>query len=244
MATTKIDVLDKGYVRLVNASGSDLDVVNAARASFNKESIELNDKDIRLIKYLAKNKESSPFRHSHITLEVYAPLMVARQWWKYAVGSSHLEDGTGWNETSRRYVTEDNEFYVPSVTEWRGAPDNMKQGSSGQLNGVQGIILTEALEKYVAEGERLYQGALNLGAAPEQARLFLPAYSLYVRWRWTASLSAVIHFLEERLAHGAQSEIRSYAEAVDVLAREAYPVSIESWIGPKVVTEVERGFEL
>jgi thymidylate synthase (FAD) len=229
MKINSIKVLDHGYVRLVNSTGSDLDVVNAARASFDKESTELGERDVKLIKYLARNKESSPFRHSHITFEIYAPLMVARQWWKYAVGSANIEDGTAWNETSRRYVTENNTYYVPDV--WRCAPENAKQGSGGSVSNTINSMTTLDLEEYIEEGERLYQKALDRGIAPEQARLFLPAYGLYVRWRWTPSLASVIHFLEERLATGAQHEITEYAEAVFNLAYKAYPHSISAWIG-------------
>jgi thymidylate synthase (FAD) len=224
-----IDVLDKGYVRLVSSTGSDLDVVNAARASFDKQSYELTEKDIRLIKYLARNKESSPFRHSHLTFEVYAPLLVARQWWRYSVGSSHIEDGTAWNETSRRYVTENNTYYVPM--NWRRAPENAKQGSGEDLLDIQSDQLSINLMNLISAAEELYQDALEAGVAPEQARLFLPAYGLYVRWRWTPSLASVIHFLEERLATGAQHEITLYAEAVFNLAYQAYPHSIAAWIG-------------
>ena len=128
------NVLDKGYVRLVNHLGSDLTVVNAARVSYQKESFELNQNDEKLISFLAKNDHTSPFRHAMLQFEVYAPLMVARQWWKYIIGSSHMEGigdtMNGWNESSRRYVTEEPVFYVPSENEWRSMPDNKKQGGS------------------------------------------------------------------------------------------------------------------
>ncbi|WP_420799732.1 FAD-dependent thymidylate synthase [Paenibacillus mesophilus] len=75
-----LNVLDKGYVRLVNHMGSDLTVVNAARVSYAKESKELSDKDIKLIKFLAREGHTSPFRHVMLQFEIYAPLMVARQW--------------------------------------------------------------------------------------------------------------------------------------------------------------------
>ena len=91
----KIDVLDKGYVRLVDHMGSDLSVVNAARASFSKESDILKENDKKLIKFLGHNGHTSPFRHAFLQFEVYAPLMVARQWWKYVVGSDHCQpEGT------------------------------------------------------------------------------------------------------------------------------------------------------
>lgn len=94
----RINVLDKGYIRLVDTNltkavmGTDLSSVNAARASFMKESNELNEKDIRLIKFLAEHGHQSPFRHATIALEYKAPLMVARQLFKYRVGHTHSPD--------------------------------------------------------------------------------------------------------------------------------------------------------
>lgn len=123
----KIDVLDKGYVKLRKVTGNDLEVVNAARVSYDNESAEMTEDDIKLIAYLAREGHMSPFRHSRLTFEIYAPLFVARQWWRYAVDSSHIEDGTPWSETSRRYTKEKINFYVPGPEEWRAAPENSKQ---------------------------------------------------------------------------------------------------------------------
>jgi len=218
----KIDVLDKGYVRLVDSMGSDLSVVNAARVSYDKEVTELTEKDAKLINFLVREKHTSPFRHAAMTFEVYAPLVIARQWWKYAVASSHVDDQNGWNESSRRYITEKEEFYIPSANQWRSKPENSKQGSGAPVDSDDGHMYTEYLITHIQNGERLYQQAMLDGIAPEQARLFLPAYSMYVRWRWTVSLQGVMTFLEQRLPHDAQSEIREYADAVLKLWRVSF----------------------
>lgn len=225
----KVDVLDKGYVRLVDHMGSDLSVVNAARVSYDKEVPELADKDKGLLNFLIREKHTSPFRHASVAFEIYAPLVVARQWWKYAVASTHLDDQNGWNESSRRYITEDEEFYIPSPNEWRSKPENSKQGSGAPIDSDDGHNYTEYLINHIDNGKKLYQQAMAEGIAPEQARLFLPAYSMYVRWRWTTSLQGVMTFLEQRLAHDAQSEIRDYADAVLGLSQEIFPVTFESW---------------
>ncbi|WDS51823.1 ThyX-like thymidylate synthase [Streptomyces phage Pepperwood] len=221
---TKIDVLDQGYVRLVDHMGTDLSIVNAARVSYAKESAEFSDKDERLINFLVRNKEYSPFRHVALTFEVYAPLFVARQWWKYTVASTHLDDQIGWNESSRRYVTEEPVYHIPE--EWRMAPANKKQGSGDNADPVTSQQYTDMLKEFLARGEDLYNAALDSGLAPEQARLFLPAYGMYVRWRWTTSLAAVMHFLNERLEHKAQLEIQQYAQAVRDLIVPEFPVAL------------------
>lgn len=224
-------VLDKGYVRLVNHMGSDLTVVNAARVSYAKESSELSERDKKLIGFLAREGHTSPFRHAMVQFEIYAPLMVARQWWKYVIGSAHYE-GTGdsleaWNESSRRYITEEPVFYIPGDEEWRTAPENSKQGSGVPLSGEQGIRFTKELSEYIEDGIRKYEAAMEAGICAEQARLFLPAYGMYVRWYWTASLQSAAHFLHQRLAHDAQKEIQAYAGSILELVRPIFPHAIE-----------------
>lgn len=223
--TNKINVLDdKGYVRLRDVMGDDRTVVNAARVSFDKRTEELTEKDKRLIAFLAREGHESPFRHASLQFEIYAPLMVARQWWKYVVGSDHVMDA--WNESSRRYITENNEFYVPAADEWRSYPSNIKQGSGEPISQTEGDYFTRQLIDYIEQGEKLYESAMKKGIAPEQARLFLPAYGLYVRWQWTASLQSVAHLIKQRTAPDAQHEFRQYAEAVKELALEKFPVSL------------------
>lgn len=226
-----VHVLDKGYVRLVDHMGSDLTVVNAARVSYAKESRKLSDRDLKLIKFLAREGHTSPFRHAIAQFEVYAPLMVARQWWKYVIGSAHYE-GTGdsldaWNESSRRYITEEPAFYTPKADEWRARPVNSKQGSGDIVAWELGQKYTQELLSYVELGIKKYDQALEEGICAEQARLFLPSYGMYVRWYWTASLQSVAHFLVQRLEHDAQQEIQDYAKAVLELIQTIYPISLE-----------------
>lgn len=226
--TEKIDVLDKGYVRYIKHMGDDLDPVNSAKVSFAKESVEFGDREARLLAFLQREEHSSVFRHSALTFEVYAPLFVARQWWKYAVASTHLEDQNGWNESSRRYVTETPEFYVPSSVEWRSAPENRKQGSGEAVSTDHGEVMTDSMVWYANQGLKLYEEAMARGICAEQARLFLPAYGLYVRWRWTVSLGGVTHFLHQRLEHDAQKEIQDFAKAVWSITHEHFPVCMDT----------------
>ena len=223
------DVLDKGYVRLVDVLGSDLSIVNAARVSYDKESTEFQDRDQKLLNFLMRENHTSPLRHAALTFEIYAPLMVARQWWKYAVASTHIDDQNGWNESSRRYITEDEEFYIPDAYSWRSKPENSKQGSGPAVDSEIGGYYSNKLFDIVDHGTKLYNEALSQGIAPELARLFLPAYGMYVRWRWTVSLQGAITFLDQRLGHDAQVEIQEYAKAVNSLVYEAFPKTIDDW---------------
>lgn len=250
----RINVLDKGYVRLRDHMGSDLTVVNAARVSYDKrsegvptlvydtlENYIMNDvadrvehrptaKDKRLLRFLAEGEHTSPFRHAVVQLEVYAPLMVMRQWGKYRVGSVwSFEDSDDpietWNESSRRYVTEEPVFYIPEV--WRSAPENSKQGSGEPCDSETCSLFQQWMGWNVQDGVSLYTRAMEEGIAPEQARLFLPAYAMYIRAIWTVSLQGVIHFLQQRLEEDSQWEIREYARAVQEIVQPLFPESLK-----------------
>lgn len=224
-----IDVLDHGYIRLVNTMGSDIDVVNAARVSYDKQVEILETNDIKLIEYLIKNKHDSTLRHCAMTFEIYAPLMVARQWYKHAVASTHLDDQMGWNESSRRYVTENEQFYCPMPDQWRAAPENKKQGSADAIDTSIGAKYHAQMIRIIRDAHELYKEALADGVAPEQARLLLPAYAMYVRWRWTASLHALLHFISLRQHSHAQYEIQEYADAIAHEVDRAFPITTDKW---------------
>jgi len=218
----KIDVLDKGYIRLIDVMGNDLEVANAARVSYDKRSEEMSEKDDKLINFLWKEEHTSPFRHCVLSFEIYAPLMVARQHWKYAVASTFVDDQNGWNESSRRYITEEPEFYVP--LEWRGAPENSKQGSGEKLDEITSEYLSTSLEGYVTMGEVLYSNAIEAGVAPEQARMVLPQNTM-TEWIWTGSLAAFVRVCKLRLDAHAQKETREIAQLIAEDLQLLYPVS-------------------
>ena len=237
----KINVLDKGYVQLKRVSAdidldgsaeltpvSDLDAVSDARVSTARDAITFGPHERRTLGFLLSEEHTSPFRGTVVTIEVKAPLFVARQWWKYCIGHEHDETFTrdpflGWNELSRRYVDEEPEFYIPD--EWRCAPERRSQGSGGrhEHSKVFGCMMAVTAR----DGISAYKSALEEGLCAEQARLFLPAYAMYTTWRWTSSLQGVCHFLKQRLAHDAQSEIRQYANAIKELTVPIFPITIE-----------------
>jgi len=116
-------------VKYVNHMGNDLSVVNAARVSFGKRSIEVGydqieidgyqrtvphvcSKDEKLLIYLAQHNHWTPFAHTAITFHIKAPLFVARQLSKHQVGLV-------WNEISRRYVDSEPTFFTPDNNMWR-----------------------------------------------------------------------------------------------------------------------------
>jgi thymidylate synthase (FAD) len=192
--------------------GDDLDVVNAAKVSFAKESKEFDDNSVRLIKYLAKHKHMSPFGHCFASFHVKAPIFVARQLVKHKF--------LRWNEVSRRYVDDEPEFYVPDV--WRGRSADKKQGSDGvvKLDGVDKQIVDD----YAAEALTAYQVLLEAGVAPEQARMVLPQ-STMTEWWWSGSLDAFGDMCNLRCKPDTQLETRIVANQICDKMRELFPVS-------------------
>ena len=130
----KSQVLDKGFIEVVDSLGDDLTVVNSARVSFGKRKTKFDKSDERLVRYLAKHKHYSPFRHLQVQFHIKAPEFVMRQWYKHVVGietsSSSSTKDHAWNEISGRYVPVE-DFYVPEV--YRAQSEDNKQASEGEV---------------------------------------------------------------------------------------------------------------
>ena len=109
-----INLLDHGYVRLEDYMGNALTPVNAARCSFRKRTNEMRPEDQCLLAFLVENGHISPFRHVLMTFELCGPLQVARQIWRYTVGTEQKDPLSAWNEASYRYISQQFQFYVPA----------------------------------------------------------------------------------------------------------------------------------
>jgi len=223
--------VDDGSVTLTDYLGSDLNVVNAARVSFGKRKEVFEDKDAKLLDYLAKHKHMSPFRHVVFTFTLEGiSEVVCRQLYKHQVGCAYTsgefrETATTWNEISGRYVELEPAFHVPK--DFRKQNKNNKQASlEGEFveeNDKALKIYLEALENSYAS----YKSLLELGVCKEQARMLMPLCfknSLV----WTASLEAVVHFVHLRDHEGAQLEIRNLARAIHELIEPIAPVSVKT----------------
>ena len=226
-----LDPLNDGKSRLelVASMGSDLDVVNDARASFEKASTELSPKDAKLIRYLIEHQHTSPLRGVVFKFKVKAPLFICRQWWKHVIASNHNDEQLGWNEKSFRYVPIDDsgDFYIPQV--FRQQSPNNKQATEGALDVATNAQALDIYALLCCQSYAAYGALLALGVGREQARGVLVP-SVYTSWVWTVSLQSLLHFIELRLGHGAQSEIAAYAQGCLELARPVAPVTIGEWL--------------
>lgn len=217
----------------IDHMGSDLTTVNAARVSFGKKShceetrwVDMgdwcgdmpvvDDKDTKLIKYLATHGHYSPFGHCFASFHIKAPIFVARQLVKH----EYLR----MNEISRRYVDSEPEFYVPDV--WRGRSKDKKQGSDGVVKDIQ----TDALPQWHDDALHYYSMLLESGVAPEMARMVLPQ-SMYTEWYWSGSMDAFANMCNLRLKEDTQYETRLVAQQIDKVMGELYPVSWTALVG-------------
>ena len=198
-------------VELIDTLGSDLTVVNAARVSYAKHSDEMDEKDERLINYLAKHGHWTPFAHCFLQFRIKAPIFVARQLVKHQVGLV-------WNEVSRRYVDDEPEMYLPST--WRGKPRNSKQGSEGEAESqyFPSLYMREVNELAVTN----YNKMIKQGVAPEMARAILPQ-SMMTEWYWSGSLHAFARVVKQRTDPHAQEETRVVAEAIEDELHNNFP---------------------
>ena len=223
----KVNVLDKGYIEVVDVLGDDLTPVNAARVSFGQRSKTFEGKDQALTHFLIKNKHFSPFRHQHVMMIIKAPEFVMRQWYKHVVGaettSSHPTKDHAWNEISGRYVAYQ-DFYEP--TEFRAQSDDNKQASDGLIEeqSKANWYWKEAQNKAVDN----YNKLLEMGMAKEQARSILPL-TVYTQVWWTASFQSIMNFIELRDEKTAQVEIQEYARALKGIMLEVFPETTKLW---------------
>ena len=217
-------------VEFVDKMGSDISVSNSARVSFGKWKEEFDEKDAKLIDFLAREEHMTPFRHNAIQVRCKAPIFIARQLGKHQAGLS-------WNEISRRYVDTKPEFFIPEV--WRSRPEGgIKQGSGGEFSEHEQFNLDydtsydewntgniyESYDWIVANCIDLYEQMLKKGVAPEMARMILPQ-SMLTEWIWTGNLLAFAHVYKLRIGEHAQVEAQQFAKELDKVCREHFPVA-------------------
>jgi len=202
-------------LELVRVSGSDADVVNAARVSFGKQIMALTERDEKLISYLVEHDHTSPFEHNQLSFRVKCPIYVARQWMRHRMNS--------YNEISYRYTQAPVEFYTPR--EWRYQDTVNKQASLGNFGD---DTLTRLYNETNATAFKTYETLMAAGVAREQARGVLPSCT-YTQFIFTCNLHSLMHFLKLRTHAGAQYEIRCYAEGMMRLAYDHFPASIRAW---------------
>ncbi|MBP7796799.1 MAG: FAD-dependent thymidylate synthase [Elusimicrobiales bacterium] len=210
------DILDKGFLKLIDFIGGDLKVVLAARVSFDMTP-KGDERDKKLIEYLLKNGHLTPFEHSVFQFHVKCPIFIARQWMRHRWGS--------FNEVSSRYTEVKDEFYIPK--QFRVQDTKNKQGSIDDSSLPNDKLLKE-YENAIENSYRTYELLIKNGVAREMARMVLPV-SQYTQFYWTVNARSLLNFLKLRMDDHAQYEIREYANAIHEIFKEKMPWTWESF---------------
>lgn len=213
----KINVLDHGYVTLIDYMGSDDAIANAARISYDKGTKKVSNNE-NLIRYLFRHRHTSPFEMVEFQFELKMPLFVIQQLIRHRTANI--------NQMSLRYSEAIEEFYIPNL-------DQIKEQSKVNNQG-RGEIMDKPDEiAALLEGSSLssltaYKYLLDENLAKELSRMVLPA-NLYSKLVWKMDLHNLFHFLKLRIDKHAQWEIQEYAKAIYSLIQPIVPIACKAF---------------
>ncbi len=230
-----IKILDKGFVGLVDSMGSDDAIVQAARVSYGSGTKSLRE-DRGLIRYLMKNRHTSPLEMCEVKFHIKAPIFVFRQLLRHRTASS--------NEYSGRYSIMRDEFYVPDVDNIAEQSVTNKQGRGAEVNRGDALAIQKCIEDvgdnsydiysaFLGEKSNLSNFELGLsstfkGIARESARIILPL-NVYSELYWKQNLHNIFHLLKLRMDPHAQDEIVELANAIYELLQPLFPNACEAF---------------
>ena len=213
-------------VEYIQHMGNDEIIAKAARVSTGKDQ-EDNDKITGLINYLARERHTSPFEHTALTVRIEAPIFVAREAMRHRTFS--------FNEISGRYAKLKPEFYTPSterplINAGSGAhPELVAEDGKWKYSTLQSIVRGAHIA-HAEEAWEAYEHLLGEGVATEVARNVLPV-GTYTSWYMTGNLHAWFNFLYLRdgeVGHP-QYEIVQLAQQVWPIIEEHWPIAASAW---------------
>lgn len=217
----EFQVLDHGFVRLIDYMGSDNAIVQAARVSYGEGTKKLSE-DRGLIRYLMRHRHTTPFEMVEFKFHVKLPIFVARQWIRHRTANV--------NEYSGRYSIMRDEFYSPNPEDIRFQSSTNKQGrSQEELPDDLKQAFLDHLARSTSDAYAAYERFIADGLAREIARINLPL-SLYTEWYWKIDLWNLFHFLKLRMDPHAQKEIQEYGLVMAEMVKAVAPVAYEAFI--------------
>jgi thymidylate synthase (FAD) len=215
----QIDVLDKGFIRLVDKMGDDSSIVRSARVSYGNGTKTKRD-DEKLIRYLINNKHESPLEMVNFQFHIKCPIFVQRQLVRHRISSM--------NEISARYSEMKEEFYIPKISRIKTQSKTNKQCSGEELSLELQQESINAIATISNDCYNVYKGLLERGVAREIARIVLPV-NLYTEFYWQINLRSLFNFIALRNHSHAQEEIREYAIAIENIIKDYVPIALDAF---------------
>lgn len=212
-------VLDHGFVELIDYMGDDDAIVDAARVSYGKGTKAYRE-NRDLIRYLMRNKHTSPFEMCEFKFHCKMPVFTSRQWARHRTANL--------NEISGRYSELPEEFYVPNIENIQKQSTDNKQGRGESFDEPMANHIASNMMVMARDEFKHYHWMLEQGVAKEIARINLPL-STYTEWVWKIDLHNLFHFLKLRMDEHAQWEIRQYANAMFELIKPIVPLACEAF---------------
>lgn len=212
-----------GFIGLEKHCAEDLDVVNAAKASFARYAEEMGSPEKGLIGFLLRHRHTSPFEHTFFKFHLRAPISVAREWVRHRIGIA-------WNEESGRYVQLRDDCYIPTADLVRtqvGKPGAYHYESIDDEGTVMAV--QAAMSASYESSRTAYKMLLDAGVARELARNVLPV-GQYTEWLWSCNAHSLMRFISLRNSTQAMAEIRLYAHAMEQMLATIMPVTHDWFI--------------
>lgn len=207
---------------LLEATASDLSVVNSARVSFNEDHEALEQGDDKLIQYLVRERHGSPFEHNHFKFRVEAPIFEAREHMRHRVGHSV-------NEWSGRYAELEPKFYQPENARVRVGKPGHYTYVEKERSDRESVALEACTSRAYEVCWQQYRNMIDAGVALEQARMVLPV-GIFTKFIWTCNARSLMHFLGLRNAPTAQKEIQIVAQQAESALERHMPITYAAFV--------------
>lgn len=214
-------VLNHGHVVLMDVMGTDEDIVQAARTSYQKGTKHTSS-DRDLLRYLMRHRHTTPFEMVELKFHVKLPIFVERQWIRHRTAST--------NEMSARYSVLPEEYYVPKPEDVCAQSKSNRQGREGEpIEERVANAFIKGIEEHSTVSFQRYDNDLEHDIARELSRVNLPL-GTYTEKVWKQNLHNLFHLLGLRMDSHAQWEIRQYANIIgEEIVAKLFPHSWEAF---------------
>lgn len=248
----RTEVLDHGYVELIEGYGSDERIIEAARMSTDKgfqgwgplECQACGKQEVTGTVCVDDVEKQCPackgtgsiqgdekllgylYDHKHMTPFEMGGMIIEVQAPIFVFREWHRHRTQSYNELSARYTELPDLFYVPDIQRIQfgkqGTKNKQASDDGQQFTYGQVQAIRGLISSRQTQARDAYESLLAMGVAREIARLVIPV-SQYSRMRASANLRNWLAFLTLRMDKGAQWEIRQYANVVGTLIEKQFP---------------------